>query len=543
VSRNREADGRAPSAHDGKELVGTVIGGKYRVERVLGRGGMGTIYVAVQQPLGRRVALKVLHPTLGGVDADPEFQKRFLLEAATLSQLAHPNIVIVHDYGSLEGGEAACFMVMELLEGRTINQVLQDEGGRFDAPRALRITRDIARALRAAHDLGVVHRDLKPSNVMLCPGPEGEGEAVKVLDFGLVKVMRDDSEELTAEGRFLGSPRYMSPEQIQRMPMDGRSDLYSLGVILYRMLTGEVPFAGDHAVQTLMAHLSQPPPPFASYPGLRVPMAVEQIVMKLLSKSAADRYARAGELIRAIDAVWPQLSEEPLMGSGEHLRSLETSSISMVDLTPTTGSYPMLPLAERSQPAVVIQPPTPPEPAPAPSRPAWLLPVVVVVGLAAGLGGAAAVASLLEEPEPPPEPIAVDRPEPVAPPPTPPVVEPPPRAPDPVPTDPPVAAPTTFTLTIRSNPTGATVVRDGQELGQTPFTIELDRNALASAPAELTLRMAGRQPITITQGPSDANLVIERELPRLVRRPTTTTVREETPPPRTGADLSIKTAR
>ena len=300
------------AAHDPTTLIGRVVGGKYQVERILGRGGMGTIYVAVQQPLGRRVALKVLHPTLGE-DGDPEFQKRFLLEAATLSQLAHPNIVVVHDYGSLEDQPGACFMVMELLEGRTINQVLNDVGT-FDTARALRITRDIARALRAAHDLGVIHRDLKPANVMLSPGPDGE--TVKVLDFGLVKVVRDDSEELTQEGRFLGSPRYMSPEQIQRLPMDGRSDLYSLGVILYRMLSGQVPFAGEHAVQTLMAHLSKPVPPMSQH-GVSVPHAVEQIVMTLLEKEPTDRHRDAAALIRAIDGVWPMLSPEPLVVSGE----------------------------------------------------------------------------------------------------------------------------------------------------------------------------------------------------------------------------------
>ncbi len=251
MAEDSQAEDRPQPAQGGEALVGRSIGGKYRIESVLGRGGMGTIYVAEQQPLGRKVALKVLHPNLGGAGhEDPEFAKRFLLEAATLSQLAHPNIVVVHDYGSLEEDAASCFMVMELVDGQTINDVLRQ--GHFDPLRALRITREIARALRAAHNLGVVHRDLKPSNVMLCAGPEGE--SVKVLDFGLVKVVRDDSEELTAEGRFLGSPRYMSPEQIQRLPMDGRSDLYSLGVILYRMLCGAVPFAGDQAVQTLMAH-------------------------------------------------------------------------------------------------------------------------------------------------------------------------------------------------------------------------------------------------------------------------------------------------
>ncbi len=368
-----EAEDRARWMRSANALVGKVVGGKYRVEAILGRGGMGTIYVAEQQPLGRRVALKVLHPALGDGEADPEFQKRFLLEAATLSQLAHPNIVVVHDYGNLDDADGSCFMVMELLDGRTINQVLNEQGP-FDPARALRITREIARALRAAHDLGVIHRDLKPANVMLCPSPEGE--SVKVLDFGLVKLLRDDSEELTAEGRFLGSPRYMSPEQIQRLPMDGRSDLYSLGVILYRMLTGEVPFVGDHAVQTLMGHLQKPVPPMASH-GAQVPAAIDHLVMTLLEKEPQDRYADATALIRAIDAIWPDLSSEPLVASAEMSRPRGLLP-DVADETPTTKSLPL-----------VVAPPPPA--GSAHRRPAWLVPLVVAIGVMAGLGGAAVV--------------------------------------------------------------------------------------------------------------------------------------------------------
>lgn len=493
-----------PRVNDPVKLVGEVVGGKYRIERVLGRGGMGTIYVAVQEPLGRKVALKVLHPTLGQ-GGDPEFQKRFLLEAATLSQLAHPNIVVVHDYGSLEGQEGACFMVMELLEGRTINQVL-NEHGRFEPARALRIARDIARALRAAHDLGVIHRDLKPANVMLCSGPEGE--TVKVLDFGLVKVVRDDSEELTQEGRFLGSPRYMSPEQIQRLPMDGRSDLYSLGVILYRMLTGEVPFAGEHAVQTLMAHLSKPVPPIALH-GVRVLPAIERLVMSLLEKEPSGRPDDASALIRAIDALWPQLSAEPLLTSGEH-------------------SQPEIAAAELDQrPTIVEAAPSGEVPAPpAPKKKSWLLPAALVIGLAVVLGGGAGVASILMQPEEVHEVVIADDP---------------PAAPAAQPAEPaepalsPEPPPRTFALTVRSVPPGATLERDGAVLGETPLTIELDADALSAAPASFVLRKEGRLPVTFEQGASEGDVEIERVLPpRRVRR----TSRGEG-----GGGNSIKTSR
>lgn len=533
MAEDSQAEDHVQPAQGGEALVGRSIGGKYRIESVLGRGGMGTIYVAEQQPLGRKVALKVLHPNLGGAGhEDPEFAKRFLLEAATLSQLAHPNIVVVHDYGSLEEDAASCFMVMELVDGQTINDVLRQ--GHFDPLRALRITREIARALRAAHNLGVVHRDLKPSNVMLCAGPEGE--SVKVLDFGLVKVVRDDSEELTAEGRFLGSPRYMSPEQIQRLPMDGRSDLYSLGVILYRMLCGAVPFAGDQAVQTLMAHLTKPVPSIAEKTGVQVPFVVERIALRLLEKNPADRYADATELIRAIDEVWSQLSDAPVLTSGEHPRPAELGA--SAELTPVSMSMPRLVNVPASLPEDAA---TTQVAAPAPARrPGWMLPMIVVVGAAVGIGGAAGVVSLLDE-EPAPE-TTPARPE--APDPTPPVqADPPPPDPPPVvPDEAPPPAPRTFTLTVRSIPSGATLVRDGVELGETPFSVELDRDALSARPASFTLRMRGRETISFEQGPSDGDVAIERVLPRVATRrpPPGGTPPDEGP---RGGDLSIKTQR
>jgi eukaryotic-like serine/threonine-protein kinase len=520
VSRDDQAESRAKWASSAKELLGKVVGGKYKVERILGRGGMGTIYVAEQQPLGRKVALKVLHSNLGDPSADPEFQKRFLLEAATLSNLAHPNIVVVHDYGSLDDEHASCFMVMELLDGRTINQALNEEG-RFDAMRSLRIAREISRALRAAHQQNVIHRDLKPSNAMLIKG--AEGELVKVLDFGLVKVLRDDSEELTAEGRFLGSPRYMSPEQIQRLPMDGRADLYSLGVILYRMLCGEVPFAGDHAVQTLMAHLSKPPPRMETATGVHVPPAIESIVVKLLEKDPNQRYANADELIRAIDMAWPQISDEPLSVSGEHARPT-SAEISATSLPQIVGRPSLSPGTAQAAPA----------PARATER-RWLLPLVIGLGVIAGVASAATVAAILGGDDGEVHEVVIGTqdvaPEPVL------LVVPVPPEPDVVPT-PPEPGSHTFTLHLRSDPPGATVVREGVEVGQTPADIVLDSHELERAPAVFTLRMRGRAPLTIEQGPSAGDVTIDRQLARVGSRPRNNGHDE----PR-GANLSIKTAR
>lgn len=570
------ADERGKWAQSAKALIGEVVGGKYKIEKIIGRGGMGTIYIAEQQPLGRKVAVKLLHSNLGGGDADPEFQKRFLLEAATLSQLAHPNIVVVHDYGSLEGDEAACFMVMEHLGGKTINEVLAVEPT-FAPARALRITREIARALRAAHDLGVIHRDLKSANVMLSPGPEGE--LVKVLDFGLVKVMRDDSEELTAEGRFLGSPRYMSPEQIMRLPLDGRSDLYSLGIMLYRMLSGDVPFLGDHAVQTLMAHLSQPVPRMQDKTGVAVPAAVEAIVMRLLEKEAADRYASATDLIQEIDRLWPQLSEEPLVMSGEYLRP---SGLGLgAEPTPPSMSGPFL------KPSSYARPSEPNEASPSSSghtgsdaigaeatggsmvaapleplerageigegeatspRARVAMVAIVLLGLLTGIGGAAAVMGLLEEPPADPSRSSTATADPAQPTPVDPLggpavavapLVPAPADPDPAPPEPTPPEPGGFTLTIESDPSGAAVTRDGERLGETPLTLPLDAAAFRDGQPTFTLRHRGRAPFVFTQEPSAVDVTVVGQLPRLRRA-------EPRPPSGdgpSGSDMSIKTSR
>jgi serine/threonine-protein kinase len=554
------AEARARWARGAKELLGQTIGGKYLIEKILGRGGMGTIYLAEQRPLGRKVALKVLHSNLGEHGADPEFQKRFLLEAATLSQLAHPNIVVVHDYGSLEGDEAACFMVMELLEGQTISQALAD--GPFEAPRALRVTREIARALRAAHDLGVIHRDLKPGNVMLSEGPEGE--VVKVLDFGLVKVLRDDSEELTAEGRFLGSPRYMAPEQIQRLAMDGRTDLYALGVILYRMLSGDVPFAGDHAVQTLMAHLQKPVPPIAEKTGVEVPPRVEAIAMKLMEKNPDDRYPTAQALMGAIDAVWSHITNEPVVMSGEHMRPPELAS-SDENTAPSMATAQMAggQMAEGAHAAssagtpVSARYPIPEGPIPESGaepakKPAWALVALAAIGVAAGIGGAALVVELAMGPADDGADAVVQTPEPTP--------EPSPRNGEPanvgdgqgsVAVDPvqiPSDGARPFRLTIESDPPGATVTRDGERVGETPLTLDMDSTELETDAASFVLTMRGHSPYRFTQGPSSEDVMVEGRLARIATtRHGGGTRHGSTEPENTsaghGGDMSIKTTR
>ncbi len=236
-----------------------MLNDRYQIHSVLANGGMGKIYRGEQIPLGRAVAIKVRHIGYVGSKEDPQFQKRFFLEASILSKLQHPNVVTLFDYGRIEKSDNAYFMVMEFLPGETLHRRLRARGV-LPATETLALVRQIARGLREAHRHEVVHRDLKPSNVMLVADDDGD-EVVKIVDFGLVKMLAEGAEELTKDGTFLGSPRYMSPEQISHGRVDHRTDIYSLGIIMYECLCGRAPFDSEKSVHTLIAHLQQPPPP------------------------------------------------------------------------------------------------------------------------------------------------------------------------------------------------------------------------------------------------------------------------------------------
>ena len=281
-------------------LITQVIEGKYRVEELIARGDRALVFRAEQVPLGRTVALKVLRkpPTDADARIDPEsFQKRFFLEANTLSRLQHPNVVAMFDYGRFHAmGEDAYFIAMEYIAGETLAQVLAKR--RVEPLAAIGMLRQIARALRAAHGLKVIHRDLKPSNVMLAPGDAEP--LVKVVDFGIVKVLSDDLEQLTRAGTMLGTPEYMPPEQIEGRAVDVRSDVYAFGTIFYEVLAGRTPFVGAQA-DVLSDQLRKPAPPLSvACPGLALPPEVERFVMRCLEKSPADRPGDMDEVLSAL---------------------------------------------------------------------------------------------------------------------------------------------------------------------------------------------------------------------------------------------------
>ncbi len=279
-------------------LIGRVINKRYRIISALARGGMGKVYRAEQEVLGRPVALKILDPRNGG-EVDPEFQKRFFLEAATSSRLRHPNTVTIFDYGKTD--DDVYYIAMELLEGRTLHRALVDEGT-LSPQRTMLIASEICRSLREAHGMGLVHRDLKPANVYLVRHDDRDvNEAVKVLDFGLVKSVDEDCEQLTKTGIFMGSPKYMAPEQIRGEHADPRVDVYCLGVVMFEMLTGQAPFDRSTPVDTMMAQLADPVRAMNSVnPQVEVPPALEHLVRKCLEKAPEDRFTTMNDVLHAL---------------------------------------------------------------------------------------------------------------------------------------------------------------------------------------------------------------------------------------------------
>ena len=288
------ADGLRPGEED--PLMGQIIDGRFHIRSLIARGGMGRVYRAEQSPLGRVCALKVVSAALAS--ADPEYERRFKLEASTAAKLTHPNTVTVFDYGKTDGG--IYYMAMELLEGRTLHKVLRSEGS-LAPERAVRIASQICRSLREAHHHGVVHRDLKPANVFLVAHGD-EPDFVKVLDFGLVKALDElEGEQLTQTGIFMGSPKYMAPEQIEGNKIDARTDVYSLGVMLYEMLTGKVPFDKATSVKTLMAHVHDPVPPLSEMAGgASFPSVLEDLVQRCLGKVPQERPSSMEEVLTAL---------------------------------------------------------------------------------------------------------------------------------------------------------------------------------------------------------------------------------------------------
>src|SRR5262245_29359797 len=298
MPRGVEMDPQA-GASSPDHIIGQTVG-NYLVTQKLGEGGMGSVYLAEHPTIGKKVALKVLHAEFA---SNPEVADRFFTEAKAVNAIGHPNIVDIVDYGVLQTGQGGrdrlVYFIMEYLSGATLSQVV-----RTDSPlppeRALTIAMQVADALAASHKSSIVHRDLKPDNIILIQRGR-ERDFVKLLDFGIAKLTGTDglSSHKTRTGLVLGTPAYMSPEQCEgRATVDHRTDVYALGVVLYEMIVGRVPFIGEGYGEILVQHLTQQPVPPSQY--RMMSPHVEQVVLKALEKRPEMRYPTMDEYIRAM---------------------------------------------------------------------------------------------------------------------------------------------------------------------------------------------------------------------------------------------------
>src|SRR3989449_6946792 len=268
---------------------GSIVGGRYEILSPLGRGGMGAVYRAHDRVLDETVALKVLR---GDVASAPEMPKRFRSEIKLARRVAHPNVCRIYEYG--EDGPRQ-YISMELVEGTNLKEVLKKRGA-LPPAEAFDVAIQVAEGLEAIHQVGIVHRDLKTPNVMLDP----HGTA-RVMDFGIAKKVAGEGTPAPSGSYVVGSPEYMSPEQARGQPVDFRSDIYALGIIVFELFTGRVPFRGDTPVATLLMHL-ETPPPLEGPAAAAIPFAARPVLRKALAKDPAERYASAREMADALRA-------------------------------------------------------------------------------------------------------------------------------------------------------------------------------------------------------------------------------------------------
>ena len=458
-------------------LIGRTLGKNYRVVEPIGAGGMGVVYLVEHTSLRKRFAAKVLATELA---MNAEARARFEVEAHAVSQLEHDNIINVIDYGATEDG--LVFMVMEYLKGRTLQaRIDQAPLGRDEL---LGVMLQVCHALGCAHEAGIVHRDMKPDNIFLNERTRGRPPLVKVLDFGISKArdvsLRDG--RITKQGQVLGSPEYMSPEAARGDEVDGRADIYAVGIMLYELVTGQVPFRSENYLKVLQQHISQKPAsPRTLVPDLSE--AMERLILKALAKHPDGRHQSMEELEADLLAAMPEEAARVL--NPRHPSGGSWILTPPTGVPTTTARPPTDPDSAAAEPGTpvpaAVEPPAAPAAAPAPTpaptaapRRRWL----VRAGIAAAIALALAAIGLRgRDDESPPvrteTPVKTPAPAPaVAPAPTP-APAPPAPAPDPVPAPAPAAA--TVSFRVDSTPRGATVSLNGKVLGRTPVSIEVKR--------------------------------------------------------------------
>ncbi len=356
-------------------LIGRLIDGTYLIESLVGQGAMGRVYQAQHTALRKKVALKILRSSLVG---DTTVVKRFEREALAASRLNHPNCITIYGFGTEDDGDLL-WMAMEFVQGRDLGMLIAEDSP-LAARRVLHIMSQVCEALDEAHSAKIVHRDLKPANIV-CFDHRRTSDFVKVLDFGIAKIIDPDEnyQPLTRDGIVCGTPAYMSPEQVQGFELDNRSDLFSLGIILYQTLTGQLPFFAESAVEVATKIvIEEPVPPSQVRPDWSYPPELEAIALKLLSKKKEDRYSHAIEVKDALDDCRRRLEERQdpslemrpdelaeLMHDAPRLEGASTVRINDEELRQAQAAFQAARSAARSQPTPVAQPARPaPRPQP-----------------------------------------------------------------------------------------------------------------------------------------------------------------------------------
>lgn len=487
-------------------MLGTTVGA-YRITGIIGQGGMGAVYAAEHSLLGRPAAVKVLLPELSH---NQEIVTRFFNEAKASTAIRHPGIVEIYDFGWNQDGSA--YIAMEFLQGESLASRLGR--GRVGAANALAIARQIAGALSAAHRKGIVHRDLKPDNAYLVPDPEvPSGERIKLLDFGIAKLAGDQSmSQKTRTGSLMGTPTYMAPEQCRGVAVDARADLYSLGCIIFEMVTGRPPFIGEGVGDVLAAHIHVAPVALSTLASDVTP-ATEQIVQRLLAKDPAHRFQTADEVIHAIDATGassyrsaPRLGTVPNQAIHTPSQPTTLSGSAVSATTPPTPSSRRTMFGVAAGAVVVIAIIA----VVAVSRGSETPPSEANVAATNAAPAQAATAPTLSPTQAPttadPVPASTAAPAPTAAPSPPPTSAPPPAV--------------TIAVSITSIPAGAQVVLAGKVLGVTPFTGSLPHTGENQ---RVILRLAGYKdaPRTVSMD-SDIKLSVKLDKKHVAASPGTT---------------------
>ena len=436
-----------------QNLLGTTIDGRYQVKEILGQGGMGVVFKATQTSMKRDIALKMLHPTLSST---PQFAERFRREAEVVSRLKHPNIISVFDFGQTP--EGAFYYTMELLDGENLKGMVKRDGP-MPVSRAVNLIDQVGEALAYAHSEGILHRDMKPHNVM-CARFHGR-DHVKVLDFGLVKMVDEEGEEevhLTTTGQILGTPAYMSPEQAGGDPLDARSDLYSLGVVLYYLLAGSTPFKANSANKLLQLAMTQEIPSVATRrQGAPIPGELEIFLRRAL---AFDKENRP----ESVEAFLEELH-----------KSIDGVSKEILDAVPTGATMPAVesPTKTSNQRKSGVRSSVSSPGAPPPAAPSSMRPIAIGAGIGVLVLAVAGAIALRK----PPAPVAV-------------VVAPTQVAP-PAPAKP--QLPANVGVHVETEPAGAQIFDGTSLLGTTPANLLLQRSRGA---VNLTVKLAGYLPQT-----------------------------------------------